>query len=281
MKNCHNLRQLIREALSEIKPLNESMTLYIQNYDFQPRKDQLLSLCDHLLQEVLRPILNNLPKDQQEYFRKNGIGFYETIVPDGSSSIYSPTGIINFYVSGLMSNSLRQALTGILRELKKLGIQWGPLKKEDSNMFKSQVIRIPIVKNKHIYNGPPEITFSNRNAYHIFHEVLQYPGEHTFTMNAQELKQRIDLAFGDKNWIEKHQISDKHIEPVAPEDKWKDETPVSDNPGDQAFQDLSNKGGMNIYSFGLNDQAIRDRLYAIWQFADWAIKHGFTELYVA
>jgi hypothetical protein len=288
MKNKYNLRKLIREALSELKLINETMSLYVKDYVPPARTDSIETLCHHLLQKIISPYLDKLPQDQQDYFKKNGVGFYDTLIPDGSAQYGNSIGIINFYISGFTSKTLRIILLALSEELKRLGIKIGSMKREQSRMYKSQVIRIPIVSNQTKYEGPNGITFANSNAYHIFNNILQYEGIHNFKMNAAELKQRIDMALNDKGWISKHQLPDKIINPqLLPSqgEEWKDSTEDAtdddfENPHNAWLQSLGNQMGTTLHSFGMSEEDIKLRLKEIWKFADWAVKNGFQEIYV-
>ena len=254
----------------------EGMSVMVKGYN-PKRFDNLNDICNHLLGKIIGPIVNNLPDDQKAYFQKNGVQYYETIVPDGSYyEKEGPTGIINFYISGFMSQVQQQVVKAIFDELRTLGIKWGAVKKEQSGMYKSEVIRIPVVTNDNFYVGPPDLHYSNQNAYLIFNKILQYEGEHSFTMNAEELKQRIMSLSHDRGWVSKHE------RPTTGTDYSKGEEPKptddEENPHDKINQQLGAGLGANIINFGLNEQEIWQRLEQIYELADWATKHGYTEI---
>jgi hypothetical protein len=272
----HIVKESLREAFYTKKVLNESMNLYVSgaNYD-------RLETMSEISWKVLKPVwqyLEKLPEDQKAYYMKNRMP--ELLTPDGSS-YDDPTGIMNLYTAGLT----RQALIGVMKiifaGLKELGITWGKVKTEQSGSFKSQVIRIPILKNPHIgtYKGPPELNMSNVNAYQIFHNVLQYEGEHEFSMEAKELMERIESLAHDKGWIDKNKINptDSGI-PDAEQDGNAD----LENPHMDIVNQLGNQlGGARIIGGGLSGGDIRRRLGLIWNVAKWAHERGFEKLYVA
>jgi hypothetical protein len=289
----HLIKHVIRESV-----LTESMTLTVSGINGDDRTDKLLDLCFHLLRTCAYQILDNLPPDQQQYWRKNGLSYHDMLAPDGHSHFDQPTGVINFYIAGLTSQSQTKILRNIFAELRKLGIKWGKIVKEQSKMFKSPVVRIPIVSNNQKYSGPPELNMSNSNAYHIFHNVLGFePADKhnsSFSFTVQEVEDAIIAAFQDKGWLDKNirQDYDSH----DPNSK----KPESDNPHDeiinQIVSQLGNSGeetgdewkgeepdplkGPRIMSFGLNKDDIAYRLGEILKVAKWAKEHGHTQLYV-
>lgn len=270
------VKDSLREAFYTKKVLNESMNLYVSgaNYD-------KLETMGEIAWKVLRPVwgyLEKLPEDQKAYYMKNRMP--ELLTPDGPY-YDEPTGIMNLYTAGLP----RQALIGVMKiiftGLKELGITWGKIKTEQSGTYKSQVIRIPILKNPHIgtYKGPPELNMSNVNAYQIFHNVLQYEGEHEFSMEAKELMERIESLAHDKGWIDKNKINptDSGI-PDAEQDGNTD----LENPHMDIVNQLGSQlGGARMIGGGLSGDDIRMRLGLIWNVAKWAHEHGFEKLYVA
>jgi hypothetical protein len=284
-----DIKGIVRRIIAE-HLVTESMSVHIDGANYK-RLDNLHDLCYRLLDLAVTPVAGKLPPDQMEYFKKNGVPYYETLTPDGDG-FDKPTGTINFYISGFMSKAVQQILKYIFDELRKAGIKWGKIRKEQSNMFKSQVIRIPIVKNEQKYSGPPEMSLSNVNAYQIFHHILQYEGEHDFSMDAQELKDRIESLKGDKGWLKKHTMKpfDTKMEPKEPElpgDEWKhadDTKPDEDDPSYNPHMGIVNQigGGLGarVVSSGLSEDDILQRLNYIWEIADWAVKHGHKKIHV-
>jgi len=253
------------------------MTLYVKDTNYQ-RFDNLMDLSFHL-QRIAYKILESLPEDQINYFRKNRPT--ELLVVDGQSNIDSSVGTLNLYYSGYTNSTLKKMLREILAELKKLNIEHGKLKLEDSNSYKYKVVRIPIVKNEHKYTGAPEVNFSNRNAYHIYKNILQFePDDDTnsgFSFTADELKRRVESVLKyDPDWISKHTIS-KHDSsiPDVEQDTQKD----FENPHDEFSKKIA--GNARIINMGLSESDIKQRLYSILDVANWAIKNNKKELYVA
>lgn len=284
------IKMVIVEQLSNSKALIiESMNVQVVGANYQ-RIDNLHSLSTHLTNVVISSIVHKMPKDQQDYFKKNGVGFYETIVPDGDyyQGPDSNKGVLNLYISGFTSDTLKEVLESLFIELRKLKISWGIIKKDQSKIYKSQVIRIPITKNENIHSGPPELNLANRNAYHIFHKILQYEGENSFSMDVKELKERIESLSSDKGWVTKHIIPTKEYEPKPPtetDEEWKDdqETEKSDedpNPHDDIMKGVSNSLNAKMISAGLNEEDLWKRLQRILEICDWAIKNGYDKIVV-
>jgi len=281
------------------KMLSESMNVYIDGASYKHRLDSVHDLTYYLCDTVLSPILRNLPKDQLDYFNKNKVGTtYDILTTDGSywEKGEGNTGIINFYIAGFTSKTIKQVLLGIFNELKKLNITLGKFKREKSRMLNSEVIRVIITDNKTKYNGPPELNMSNRNAYHMFKEVLQFDpidNGNVFRMSAQELKDRILSIQSDKDWVKQNQIQRKEFKPKPkPEegDEWKQtdepepENPFdkSDNPHDQMAGNIGNQlGGTHMISMGLNDEDINVRLVEIFRVAEWALNNGYKDITVS
>ncbi len=254
--------------------LKEGMTLYVKGLDLGKKLQTIHEISWELMGRVFK-FIQTLPQDQQQYFQKNKMP--EVLTIDGYDPD-PPTGVLNLYTAGLTTQALRGAMKVVFDGLKELGITYGKVKTEPSRMFKSQVIRIPILKNPHAgaYKGPPELDFSNTNAYQIFHNVLQYPGEHEFEMKASELMERIESLAHDKGWIDKNKIN--------PTDSARGDKPFDDPDIENPHFDIVNQlgaGGARMIGGGLSGDDIRMRLGLIWNFAKWAVDHGYQDLYVA
>ena len=266
---------MLEESTSSKQSLHEGMNVYVKDTDTN-RFDTLYSLAWHL-QGLSYRIIDSLPADQQAYFQKNRPA--ELLTIDGTESMDSPTGVLNLYVSGYTTQTLRKILYTVMRECKRLKIKVGKLKQEQSRMYNYQVIRIPILQNdQQSYKGPPEIHLSNRNAYHIFHEILQYDATDEynamFEFDAKDLKERIEAILKhDPEWIKNNIIYG--YDSNMPKDEYDDVQ--HDNPHDKYIG--SAFSGAHIISAGLDEFDIIQRLMQILEIANWAIKHNKTKLY--
>lgn len=266
--------------------INESMNVTVDGASYK-RTDRLDELVNYLQDTVVSPVLYTIKEpDQIAYFQKNSVGFWNILSADGSyyerQSGDPGIGTINLYPSGITQIMLRKIVVGIIRQLKKLGIKCGKLKREPSGAYKiSDVIRIPIIENNSKkYGGPPELNLSNINSYQIFHNVLQFEGEHEFTMDAKELIERIEVLAHDKSWIDKNII--KPTDSDWPEAERDTEDPV-ENPHLDMMGKITGQlgsGGARIIGGGLNTDDIKFRLREIWKVAKWAVDNGYKTISV-
>lgn len=290
--NKNELLLLLEDSAREIDlwlenkiPIEESMNMIVSGANYK-RTDRLDELVSHLQDTVVSPILRTITdKAQIDFFQKNSVGFWDMLSADGS--YYEKTegnpgvGIINFYIAGISTEMKRHILLGILKQLKSLNIKWGKLKQEKSKAYKiSDVIRIPIdVNNSKEYEGPAQLNFSNVNAYQIFHNILQYEGEHSFQMDAKDLMERIETVLKhDRTWIEKNVINKTDTD-------WPDAERIPqdiDNPHMDVINQLGgdSTGGPRMISNGLDSEGIEFRLGAIWNVARWAVEHGHSKISV-
>ena len=288
----NELQLLIQECVNiAVTQLTEGMDVSIAGFKSGRRLDNLNDIGWHLLDTCIKPIFDTLPPDQLDYFKKNGVPYHDMMTPDGGyyTQGEGPTGTINFYISGFTSQALQEILRSIFTELRKLKIKWGHIRREQSGVYKSQVIRIPIVRNMNTYEGPPEMHMSNANAYHIFHNLLQYEGEHDFSMDAEELIQRINSLAHDKEWVTKNIRPTTITKPKPPPetgDEWKaeEEPPPAEDDEENPHAKIANQimgqlGGTHI-NMGLDEEGIWDRLHAIYKIAQWAVQHGYKRINV-
>jgi hypothetical protein len=257
--------------------MSESMTLYIKNEDYT-RYDTMWELSVYL-QRFAYQILETLPQDQKNYFQRNRPAEFLTI--DGNTDMNAKSGILNLYYSGYTKETLDKILKIVEHELNKLHIQYEQFKIEKSKMFKCDVIRIPILNIPHEYSGAPELNMSNRNAYHIFKNILQFDPDDeaasAFTFDAHELKQRIETILKhDPEWIKNNQINKNDSD--WPEDE-RGEPQNFENPHDDIANKIFGGGSARIIQMGLSDEDIRQRLYKILEITNWAIEHGKNYMY--
>jgi hypothetical protein len=285
--NQVEFKSIVKESLREAfypKPvlLLESMNLYIKGANYK-RYETLSEICNFIVDKIFSNMAS-LPLDQQNYWRKNHtFPTYDILTPDGPY-FDETTGIINFYTSGLTRQSFILVFKTIFTELKKLGLSWGKITMEQSKAYvNSQVIRIPIIKNPNVgkYQGPSDLNLSNRNAYHIFKNVLQFEPDDdsgsSFHFKADDLIERINTLSHDLGWIDKHQIGKTDSDwPKAERDEPED----FENPHDDIIKKFGDEmGGARMIGYGLEAERIKEILREIWTIAKWAKDHGFEELY--
>jgi hypothetical protein len=302
------LDNAVDEILGDLSKgmLTESMDVHIKGCEnqFARKLNTLDGLANHLLNKSAFPFLQNLPPDQKAYYEKNRVPPYEMITPDGDywGGEQTGTGVINFYTAGLMTQTIRKILLELNRECKRLGVSLGKMKQEPSGVYKSQVIRIPVVKNdvKPLHR-PPELNMANRNAFHIFKNVLQFEPDDengsSFSFSTQDVIERIQALKHDKGWVGQNQIQPTDSkyepkEPVLPGDEWKhqddepEKEPEFDNPHDAIMHQFGKQmgdagGGVHMMSGGLDSDSINSRIDKILEIALWAKENGYPEMYVA
>lgn len=175
--------------------LNESMTAAVSGADYESRHlEDMLGLSMKLGSIIIHEIINKLPADEIEHFRNNRN--MELFAVDGNG-YNKPTGVINFYTSGLKDDTIKKIIEAVKYYASELNLMLGSIKgPEQSNMFKSQVIRIPVVKNLNIEKKkehPPEIQMSNSNARLIFKRLLGFGDfDEGYTIAAIDLLKKIE-----------------------------------------------------------------------------------------
>jgi hypothetical protein len=154
---------------------------------------------------------------------------------------------------------------GIFNSLRRWNIKWKNPKIEQSKVYKSQVLRIPVIFNPNKDTNLPELNLSNINAYQVFHNVLQYEGENDFHMTAKDLIERIEVLAHDEGWIGKNVI--KPMDSDWPKAE-RDDQDTEENPHLGIVNQIGDKlGGARMIMNGLDEDDIKFRLREIWKVA--------------
>lgn len=230
--------------------LSESMSVYVQGHDYQSEVRDLDDVADQIKAKVVYPMWSRITPEEQDAVKKGGSTSHQTIVTDGS---YISDGnlVINFYTAGWSDESIKRITDGIKYFLDEMKVKYGPFKQERSGMYKSNVIRIPVLKFDTTKNTPPLMNLANANAYLIFKELLGLEGDgSSFQVSPSDLLMRIAVA---ENKID--------LAVRAPE--------VEREPGKAT-----------IYSGGYDAEQIADRLKTLEQIAQWAIDNHYDSIYV-
>lgn len=175
--------------------LNESMTLSISGEDYDSRDlENMLGLSFKLSHKIIYNVINKLPNDKIEYFRNNRN--IEFIAVDNGAE-FKPIGTFNLYTSGLDNDTIKKVIAAFKYYASELNLTLGDIRgPEKSNMFKSEVYRIPILKNGNIEKKkihPPEVQMSSRNARVIFRDVLNYSNfDEGYSFAAIDLLKKIE-----------------------------------------------------------------------------------------
>lgn len=177
--------------------LKESVTVSVAGASEEyPELDTVLNISFDLGRHALFPILDRMSPEEKANLEKNGVPGYDMLTSDGGD-YNKPTGIINFYVSGLDRSHIEAALRAIKERLDDLGIKMGRLKgPEQSGAYnKSEVIRIPIENNPHANaEKVPELNMANASFVLIFNKVLKLIGDedYDFAMPVEDLEAALE-----------------------------------------------------------------------------------------
>jgi hypothetical protein len=196
------------------------------------------------------------------------------ITPDGDS-FDKVTGTINFYVGGIIPNKVRPILNWLVDDLMGSGMKIGEVSQERSKLFDGPVIRIPVIENPKGSGAgredrPPELNMANGNAFFIFNKVLGYDRDlwESGTFDVGELKRRIGYYKGEERLPEGGEVVGAPLVLKTKEE-------MADFFGN--VDDLTGRSGKSSY----REEEVRGRLGEIEAICDWAIGHGYKEIYLA
>lgn len=173
--------------------VSESVTISIPDaQDEYPDLHNLFDISSNL-QNIVWKCLKSASEEDLAYYQKNRPA--EVIVPDGLSDMDNPTGILNFYISGLQSEMIFEILSNIKTYLDNNGIKIGKISEPmQSGMFKSKVIRISIIGNNMAeMDKIPEMNMSNFTFNVLFNNILGllHSDDGGITISVEELENAI------------------------------------------------------------------------------------------
>lgn len=219
--------------------LNETVSIYVANYDPGEKIHNLYDLSWWLIKR-----LQKIPAFHQA---KNP----EVLTPDGLD-MHTTSGRLNFYTDGIPATAIPTILKGIKYYLDELKVKYGAFTPEKSNLFKTEVIRIPILHlPQEKDERPPEFNISNRNAEYLFHGILGYDSNDDLSqINARDLLHRIQ------------NLQDYSIQPIEPTDE-------------------KGEKGARFIDIGLDEERIKRYLEDLTKIATWAINNHYDYLTTA
>lgn len=272
--NRKYLRQLIRECLHEV--LNESVTVSVSGAHQEfPDLATVHDIAWAIMHKSLQP-LERLSGDQKEFFQQNRVP--EILAPDGND-FDKPTGILNFYIAGIPNDTVLEMIKLIKQQLDNMGIEYGRFKGEQSGMYKSKVIRIPILKNPWSESERvPELNMANRNYMVLFRDVLKLVGDDdwSFSFPVETVEKALQPFLKGTDTSQMQQLepytinpSQREVEPRLPGDEWKPETP-----DDAILQALGGKG----YDMGLSIDQLTRYIIQLNNIVQWAKLKGFKTI---
>jgi len=256
-KGVNRLRLDKGNDISENKEIMyEGVSVFVPDMT-ERRLNTILDLCFFLQDKVLVPIIQKqFTSEEKETFKKIGLAG-ETFAPDGDS-FDKETGIINFYISGIPSRLIQKFLEAVKYFLADEGIQLGPFSgPEQSRTYKSQVIRIPVLKGV-TQDRPPDLSITYGTARTIFKDLLGFNDaklddeEPSFTVPAKELLRQVEMV----------EDNDYKIKQLVTPDK------------------VEKGRGAEIHQFGLKEEWIKRILQTLKEIAEWAIQRDYTDVAV-
>lgn len=245
------LKKLIKECLGEL--LTESVTVSVSGAHLEfPELDTIHDIIWAINYKAFQPLSNLSGQEKRDF---EHIRMPEIFAPDGND-FDKPTGTINFYIRGIPPHAVEEVLKLTKEQLDNLGIEYGRFKPELNRAPKSDVIRIPILKNPWVNaERPPELNMSNRNYHILFHDVL-------------------NLVQGEEQWGGSLPIEtiEQAIQPLVT---------GSDIEQMQALQSYSfgaTQSAPNFYESGLSVEQLSRYINALKQMIDWAKAKGYKSL---
>lgn len=133
-------------------------------------------------------------EEQKKTFQKEKVNDFITI--DGYDYL-EKEGVLSFYTKGFPENLVDKFIGVIKYYIEEYdGEVVGPERKEQSRMYDSQVVRIPLRLQEELEGGPPEMNMSNSNARVLLCDILGYRSdilEDYPRLNANELLMKIEM----------------------------------------------------------------------------------------
>lgn len=241
--------------------IEESMSAVVVGVrDEHEKKYATLLDIDHFL--LNRALFYDIKWSEFEkaYFSENRP--YETFSPDGGSSAFGSTGIINFYYNGVPNNKMPEALSAISKRLTDTGFKFkisDPEKRDD----KPDVIRIHILANpedEREVDEAPYIQYSNSNMIAVLRTLGldEIAEDYSGSVSVDELLLRIrNVSQSSK---------EANLRPRYHSDMEKFRNPEKEYKGP------------TIIDSGLSPGEIDYRLQEFYNLAQWAKKHGYKEI---
>lgn len=262
--------------------LKESVTVSVAGASEEyPELDTVLNISFDLGRHALFPILNKMSPEEKANLKKSGVPGYDMLTSDGDD-YDKPTGIINFYISGLDRSHIEAALRAIKERLDDLGIKMGQLKgPEQSGAYKSEVIRIPIENNPHANaEKMPELNMTNSSFQLVFNKILKLVGDDDwgFSMPVDTLEKALKpfVQGSDQSQMDKlkpftYDPKQYNLEPQEPGDEWKN---ADDSPVEKIIRALGGKG----YEAGMPIERLSRYFIALNDLVQWAKAKGYKTI---
>lgn len=244
-----------------------SLTLYVSGYQRDASFDSVYNLSNKLNSILFYQWMDK--RDKAYFSEFHTVPSSDTITIDGFD-VDSPTGTINFYIDGIRPYRVESITEEIKKYLSQNNIKFGNFVTNQSNMYDVPVIRIPITENKtgessRVADRPPEINMANNNGFFIFNTILKFDRDlwEDGVFDANDLKRRIEYFEGESK-LEEGQYAGQGAIVGSPSEVFNEEF-------------LSGKNALSTY----DETKVRDVLTNIKTLCEWAINHGYKEVYIA
>jgi hypothetical protein len=245
--------------------LKEGMSIYLADTDHDEKRLQtVLGISFKYTDLVLRPVVSKMTPEESAFFEKHRLP--DVLTSDGDD-YDKPTGILNFYPSGLNDKDISTILNSIKYHAADIGLEIGTIKGPELSGLskwstkKIYVYRIPIVKNNNVNSKPaPELHYSNSNARIIFSTVLQLPQYDSsgFSVPTFDLLNRVTKA------IQKTEQDDEYLYRHA-----------------RKTTDVTGAGGARVIDMGLSPEDILHRLYELKNLCEYAQEKECGEIVIS
>jgi len=175
--------------------INESVTISIADSD--ERKSEHIGDISHRIQygKPFADFYNKkFTEEDKKKFTKEKVTDFVTI--DGYNYLGNE-GVLNFYTKGFPKNLIDDFISVIKYYIEEYqGEVTGSEKTEQSGIFDSKVVRIPLKLQEGITDNTPEMNLSNSNARVLLCDILGYRSdilEDYPRLNANELLMKIEM----------------------------------------------------------------------------------------
>lgn len=157
-------------------------------------------------------------------------------------------GIINFYTDGIPEPLVPKITQAISYVMGDYNVTAGKPTQNASNLFKSNVVRIPVKIHKTQAKFAPEVNIANDLAMTIFHDMLNIPSQ--FNLNGGSISAHEILFKMGQIWD-----VDKHVTKPSQDKNWIDA--------------------------GVSKERLTRKLAEIESLAKWAIANDYSEIQFA
>lgn len=175
---------IIKEEVARV--LNESISFYVDGYDYQSRPQNILDVKFLVWHKVSNELLKKMNQFQVARYKEDGL-YGEQVTPDGGDA-FETTGVMNFYLSGIPEELWNFVIDSTIRVLQAYNIDF-----QKPYIEENRVIRFPMTI--HVEDIAPEMNLANSNARKLMNDILGYQDfEYSGVYPASDILMRISTA---------------------------------------------------------------------------------------